>query len=369
MKVCGIIAEFNPFHKGHEYIISAARSLGADAVVVVMAGNITQRCEVACAEKHLRAKAAVCGGADLVIELPVRYAIGSAEKFATGAVSLLKSLEIIDFIVFGSECGDTIKLQSCADLIDSIDPAELKEALKSGESFAKVRSRLSGVDLVGSPNDILGVEYIRASNKLGAGFSPVAVQRTDSYLASASEIRKKIMNSDFSDLPEYSGMLLKEAFESGEAPASNETVERVILGFIRNCTQDMLQDVYGVNGNEGFPARILNAVSAVSLEDLYDQIKTKRYTMSAVKRAIMSAYLGIRNSDELPRYAHILAFSKLGQILIKNISEHFTCTHNLARIRNDFPDFCREECKATDLFALATPRILPGRMEFTAKNY
>ena len=145
MKVVGLIAEYNPFHKGHQYHIEQAKMLtGADCAVVVMSGDFVQRGEPAIMPKHLRAKSALHCGADLVIELPVSYATGSAEQFAFGAVSILEKLGVIDSICFGSECGDLETLSDIANILSNESEEYktiLQKYLRSGDSFPLAREK------------------------------------------------------------------------------------------------------------------------------------------------------------------------------------------------------------------------------------
>lgn len=366
ISVAGIVAEYNPFHSGHEYHIGETKKR-CGAVVAVMSGNFVQRCEPAVCDKTARAKMAVAGGADLVIGLPVRYALGSAEKFAYGAVSLLSSLGFVDVISFGSECGDIGKLREAAARIDAITPDDYRQAMKKGRTFAGARSDLSGLGQSG-PNDILATEYIRALKRLGSDIEPFAVKRTDSYLESASDIRERIMNGDLSSLPASTSDILRREMSCCRAPGNIQNIERILLGFIRNADPSDFRDIYGVNEKEGFEGRILSSVPASSLEELYSMIKTKRYTMATVKRAVISAYLRIKNRPLCPvPYVHVLAFSETGREMIKQIPENVTVVSNLSKIKDVFPDFADEERRATDLFFLSTPEIGPGFSEYTRK--
>ena len=185
MKTIGIIAEFNPFHNGHKYLIDKCRKdLHADRVVVVMSGDYVQRGAPAIIDKFTRAKCAVNLGADLVIELPIYYSLGSAEYFAKGAVSILSGLGCIDYLCFGSEFPDVNKLYEISDIISNEPPVYkdvLSTGLKDGLSFPAARAKALNEqlkntskgydqaeyeDLLSSPNTILGIEYLRALNTL-----------------------------------------------------------------------------------------------------------------------------------------------------------------------------------------------------------
>ena len=189
MKVVGLITEYNPFHNGHLYhITEAKRVTGADTVVVVMSGDYVQRGVPAVMPKRLRAEMALRCGASAVFELPVCYATGSAEYFAVGAVSFLDRLGVVDCLCFGSECGDLELLSRAADILCR-EPREYREllrsALKKGSSFPSAResamleyTRDAGfASLLGEPNNILGIEYLKALKKLNSPITPFTIRR------------------------------------------------------------------------------------------------------------------------------------------------------------------------------------------------
>ena len=192
MKIVGLIAEYNPFHNGHLYHIRKAKEItGADAVLVIMSGNYVQRGTPAIMPKHLRAQVALESGVAAVFELPVCYATGSAEYFATGAVSLLNHLGCVDALCFGSECGDYALLERIAGILTE-EPEDytfyLKEALRKGLSFPRARQQAlssylkdENVDQVlDEPNNILGIEYIKALYQTGSLIKGYTIQRKES---------------------------------------------------------------------------------------------------------------------------------------------------------------------------------------------
>ena len=173
MKIAGIIAEYDPFHNGHAYQIKQTKAAGAEAVVAVLGGDFTQRGEPAFCPKELRAKAALRCGADLILELPLPYAIGSAERFAFGGVSLLAALRCIDLLSFGSESGDREGIWAVSEVLSSPEYAEtLKSCLAGGISMAAAREEAvrrilpEKADLLKNPNDSLGAEYCKWVRKL-----------------------------------------------------------------------------------------------------------------------------------------------------------------------------------------------------------
>lgn len=366
ISVAGIVAEYNPFHYGHLHHINETKKQ-CDAVVAVMSGNFVQRCEPAVCDKYARAQCAVSGGADLVIALPARYSLGSAEKFAYGAVSVLDSLGFVDLLSFGSESGDINGIIESAEKIDRISPDEYKNASSRGKGFARIRSEITGEDQHG-PNDVLAIEYVRALTKLNSTIKPFCIRRTDRYIESATSIREKIKKGDFSSLPDFSAEMMKREINAKRAPADINNIERLILGFIRNAPASAFENIYGVNTKEGMDRRILAAAKASSLDELYSLIKTKQLTASAVRRAVISSYLRFQNEPYTPvPFVHILAFSETGRKMIKAIPENIPVISNMSKIKDLYPDYADEERRATDLFYLSTPSAGEGYSEFTRK--
>lgn len=216
MKTVGIVAEYNPFHSGHEYQISyAKKTLGADYCIVVMSGPFTQRGLPAIFDKYTRAESAIKCGADLVLELPAVYATASAEIFAEGAVKILQATGIVDTVLFGCETPDMSKIEKAADILLA-EPVSyvdvLKESLANGESFPKARAlALASQGITGiaeDPNNILAIEYVKAIKKYNYTLTPVGMQRLgagyhdldlNGVHASASGIREHIFSSSNTD--------------------------------------------------------------------------------------------------------------------------------------------------------------------------
>ena len=207
MSVFGIVSEFNPFHLGHEYLIRSARDMGAESVVCVMSGNATQRGELAITDKYTRAEAALCGGADLVLELPFPWSSASAESFAFAGISVLSSF--CDTVIFGSECGDIELLRRVAEFTSSPEFKERYTALltngeQSAAAYAALVGEVSSTAL--SSNDLLGVEYIKAAKTLGVDLNFVTVKREGSAYRSA-----EMSSGDFD-----SAMAIRAAISNGD---------------------------------------------------------------------------------------------------------------------------------------------------------
>ena len=219
MKTVGIIAEFNPFHKGHEYLIrTLKKETGSDYAVIVMSGDYTQRGAPAIFDKYTRTKMALLSGADLVLELPLYYSTSSAEFFAGGAISLLNGLSCIDYLGFGSESGDTSSMRQIASVLAD-EPSEfadaIKENLKSGMNYAAARSAAlssyldTDASLIANPNDILGTEYIKALliqnspiapvtiKRIGASYNDDTLSEDSNIFSSARAIRLALEDNDF----------------------------------------------------------------------------------------------------------------------------------------------------------------------------
>ncbi len=336
MKVAAIICEYNPFHNGHKFHIEETRrKTGVDAVVAIMSGNFVQRGDVAVFPKNLRAQAAINGGADLVLELPVPFATGSAEFFAQGAVRILDALGFVDYLSFGAECSNSEKLLELADLFAN-EPPEFANLIKlyskDGLSFPSARAKAAtefaiadAGEILSSPNNILGIEYCKALLKLNSKIKPCIIERTgaghdteDTHgsIASASFIRKLLTDSDicsaFSFMPEFAEEIFKN-----EPLHSIKAIENAILCELIKTPVHKLQAISDVT--EGLENRIKDAVlCANNLDELIGLVKTKRYTHSRVRRIILSSFLGITDNDRKspPRYIKILNHNETGQKLI-----------------------------------------------------
>ncbi len=287
MTVVGIIAEYNPFHAGHAlHIRETRRRLGDCAVVAVMSGNFVQRGECAVFDKWTRARTALEGGADLVLELPTVWAASSAERFAQGAVDLLEAAGVVTHLSFGSECGDVDRLQRVAACLDGPRyPDALRRFLDAGLPFAACRQAAVGellrpelADLLSGPNNNLGIEYIRALNAVKSEIQPVTVPR-----AGAAH--------DGGGHPAYpSASFLRERLLAGDLPAENPAClgygERGALAVLRTMGEEDFAAL--PDCGEGLSHRIYQAVRrGRTLEEIYDLAKTKRYAHSRIRRAVL----------------------------------------------------------------------------------
>lgn len=391
MNITGIITEYNPFHYGHAYQIEKARENGATHIVVCMSGNFTQRGDISYFNKFTKAKAATLNGADLVLELPTPYALSTADRFAFGAVSILNNLGCVDNLHFGSECGDIDIIKKMAKIIDSPTISQLTaEYLKSGISFPKARQEaiINEYPEVSrhflTPNNTLGTEYVKWLNRFNSNIKPQTIkrhktvhdsQKTSGTFASAAYIRSLLnerSDESFLYIPKSATQLFKNDIVKGYIP-KKANVDVAILSKMRTITRSELLDIADVS--EGLENRILtSAARAVSFEQLADLIKTKRYTMSRIRRIILSAFLGIPKwmQSAEPPYIRVLTFNKRGQEILKiaKKTSSLYVSSSLSNIRTNCPKalpYILTETTATDLYSLCTESIQPCSSDFVYK--
>ena len=312
-KIIGIVAEYNPFHTGHAWQIRKAREMVGEesTVIAVMSGDFVQRGEWAIQPKAMRAVSACRGGADAVFELPLPWCLSSAEGFARGAVALLLSLGIT-YLSFGSESADLGKLSATASRISAPDfEEEVKACLRAHPNltYPQARASVLGEDAVISANDLLAVEYLIALK--GTGVTPLPVKRIgsghdeagESVCPSASELRSRILSGSIEC-----------------AHVSPDIMETACLSRLRFLNRDDFLSL--PDCEDGLGVRIWNAVrESSSLQQIYDLAKTRRYTHSRVRRAVMCAVLGIRSGDNTgaPPYARLLAVNGRGREFLASV--------------------------------------------------
>lgn len=384
MCTIGIVAEFDPFHRGHAYLVQEARRLCGEesTVVAAMSGDFTQRGGCASFDRHTRAELALRGGVDLVVELPLPWAISSAEAFALGGIRALLAAGV-DTLAFGSECGEAARLERVAKALESAEyPQKLRTALTSGCSFAAARQKAL-TELVGEdaavlehPNDLLGVSYLAAARKLGANLKAVAIGRkgaahnaaqVEDGIASASAIRSLLLRGEtetaFALLPESSGDLLRREMAAGNGPADLKWNERAVLTRLRLMTPEdflCLPDC-----SEGLENRLYRAAQqACSLEEFYALARSKRYPHARIRRLALWAYLGLEASDRpdsLP-YLRVLGMNEKGQALLHREKkrcpvEVLTKPAAVKKLDNAARRLFALEVRAADLRRLCLPEL------------
>ncbi len=377
MRTVGIIAEYDPFHNGHAYHIQKTRELcAADGIVCVMSGDYVQRGGIAVTDKFERTAAALKNGADLVIELPAAYALGSAERFARRGVGLLDMLGCTDMLSFGSESGDAELLCAAAAAAENADKEKLSEYMSKGLSYPSALTKaLSGSDermltALASPNDILGIEYIRAIKRSNSRIKPFAVKRNGARhgekgggtFRSAGEIREML-----SEGLDVSGFL---PYNIGET-TDIKRLEVAVLAKLRTLTAEDFAKLPDIsNGAEN---RIYRAVrESASLEELYASIKSKRCTLSWVKRTVMCAFIGItrKSAEEPPAYIRVLGMNGRGREILAASSCSVPIDTSLFALSEKSPAAARQatlQSAARDIYALAFSRKRPCGGDLTAK--
>lgn len=343
MKIIGVIAEYNPFHRGHAFHLSSARSLtGADYVIVVMSGNYVQRGVPAMFDKYTRAEAALKNGADLVLELPLSTATGSAEYFAYGAVSLLEAAGIVTDLCFGSECGELSLLLAPAGILACEPEAYqniLKQYLKDGEPYPKARmlalhqyDKSIPVRLLSEPNNLLGMEYLKALKKSGSSIQPHTISRAGAGYhgqeidakqpASASGIRSALLQEHghftadiLAQLPSAEAY----AYYKDKLPVTENAFSLLLLEKLRRIQGEPLEQYFDVT--EELSNRIWNCLDAfASYSQFTDLLKTRNLTRTAVSRALLHILLNIR-AYEPAKALRVLGFRRDASDLLKLLSE------------------------------------------------
>lgn len=346
--VLGIVSEYNPFHNGHLYHLNYSKDLTKAAfTIAVMSGSFTQRGDTALINKWTRTEMALKAGIDLVIELPTVYATSSAENFAEGAIKILNSLGIVDYISFGSEIGEINPLNDVAEILYK-EPKEfsslITKQLKSGLSYPKARelalSMFFGTsrkytEILENPNNILAIEYLKALKKFKSPIEPITVKRDYSDynskqvrngIASSTAIRTMIENKKNIHyvVPFETYELLEEEQKLGHIVPNLFVFEKQILYILRKMT---LQEIAALpDVTEGLEYRIKEAANVcTTLESLITYIKTKRYTLTRIQRVLIHALLGITEKDvnaskRVRPYIRVLGFNKHGKRIISAIA-------------------------------------------------
>lgn len=385
MRTVGLIVEYNPLHNGHLHHFREARAAtGADAAICVMSGHFLQRGEPAIIGKWARAEAALSMGADLVIELPVRYSSAPAEWFAYGAVCLLDRTRVVDTLCFGSESGDLYALSRLAREL-AREPESfrllLKQELKSGKSYpsayeAACRKLFGETADFGKPNNNLGFHYLIALHRLSSRIVPFTIPRikadyhqtsiSDGRIASATAIRKLILgggpDAAKGYVPDYVLDILRREFGEGRGPVTWESFAGLLL--YRLSTADAGKLALCDEVDEGLENRILSALSAMrdgpfSVERLIGELKTKRYTRTKLQRMLARILLEQPKTayersvmEQGPGFIRVLGFNARGRELLKRIKRESPLPV-ITRVGQREAALLEEELKATAVYALA----------------
>ncbi len=383
MKICAIISEFNPFHNGHKYLVDKATDLGYTHKIAIMSGNFVQRGEPAIISKSARTQAALKNGINLVIEIPSVWAISTSERYARAGVTIADSLGCVESLVFGSESGNLESLREIAGILDTSDFSNfLKNFSETGITFAKAREKavqkiLKNLDTslyMQNANDNLAIEYIRNLNKINSKITPISVKRTKGEdIISASEIRDLIYcGSDFENyLPKNCEEIIHNEIKNNLAPANTKNAEKIILYKLKSLSKDAFKSLPDVS--EGLENRFIKFVNnSENFEKFLPEIKTKRYTMSRIKRIIMAATLDIKNEAQIQDvpYIRILGADEKGIEILKKskkfslpVITKYSETKNLSKFG---AKIFEKECFCTSIYGLFLKNVknLPPEQQF-----
>lgn len=426
MLILGIIAEYNPFHNGHYYLLRKSKKIsGADFTLAVMGGNFLQRGEPAFWNKWVRTKMALSAGIDLVIELPFVFASQDAHGFAQAGIKILNSLGIVDYISFGCENDNLEIFSKLANLIrknPSFFKKILKEELKKGSSFPKIRERAilsfyqryqqdsSEISLneissvLSNPNNILALEYMVSLQSLKSTIAVLPVKRIGSdfsqeeyegRFSSATAIRKLVSQYYYSQdrhflkelkttLPLSTFRIILEQFKEKINPIVFSNFEQTILNKIRSISIPDLKKINGVQ--EGLENRIKKAaISAGSIEDLIAAIKSKRFTRTRIQRIIIHSLFDLTKTEVQkfnkmgPLYCRVLGMSENGKKILHKAKSNSKLplvlklknfyNHNKRSGNNLVLKMLNYDILATDLYVLAYKKseLRTGGKDFT--NY
>lgn len=392
MRIAGIIAEYDPFHNGHKAHIDSVRADGATHIAAVISGSFTQRGEPALLTKFDRAQMALACGADLVLENPLPFAMAPAERFALGGVSILHALGCVYTLSFGSECGDTAALQALAALIDTPPYAQaLKDALATGIPYAAARQKAAEVckannlaTLLTSPNNTLGLEYVRAAAKTGADFRFHTLKRVGAAhnadeitetIASASHLRGLIREGRVAEaaacMPTASADILTAAVAAGHVATHADVLEHALLARLRTMELDDFAALPYIS--EGLEHRLYQVShTAASYTELLETVKTRRYPAARLRRVLWAALLDLPSEETYPTpsYIRVLAMNERGREILSAAAPTLPILTRSAQVRElsaEAQKLFALECRATDLHVLALASPLPCGTDHTNK--
>jgi len=400
--VLGIIAEYNPFHNGHLYHLEKSKKLtGCDYTIAIMSGNFTQRGSTSIIDKWEKTKMALSNGIDLVIELPTLYSISSGENFADGAIKILNSLNIVDYLSFGTEVQDINILNKIAEILYK-EPNEYKSILaaelKKGISFPKARENAlfvySGnseeyLNILSCPNNILGIEYLKALKKYESSIKPICIPRFESEhnsysfssnIASSTAIRNFVKNKNFDTIknliPIDTYNILMNNLKNGYIVPDLSIFEKEIIYVLRKLSIDEIANLPDVS--EGLEFNIKNAANSCNtLYELISLIKSKRYTQTRIQRILLYALLGVTKNDmriakNTVPYVRVLGFNSNGKNIISEISKKNTNLKIITSVKKfvdnntnrNMENLLNKDILSTNIYTIAFSNISEGNLDF-----
>lgn len=381
MRTAGVICECNPLHEGHRYLLRRAKESGAEAVICVMSGDFVQRGEAAILDARTRAEILREGGADAIFELPFPFCSSGAEFFARAGVNVLARLGASE-LWFGSECGSIDRLDRLAVIARSEDfqaayAASVRSENGTAARYVSLLQSMEGSDAPISPNDLLGIAYLRALKEGNFAMRPVTLKRVGSGYAeetvrsdqypSATALRALLKTGDTGTAKQYLTdtcyRLLNESIERGDAPAALENAERLILGYFRLHPKSYFENIAELSG--GLGARLCEAAKkSADLEEMLSLAATKKYPRARLQRGILFALTGITPEDlrTSPAYTRLLAANETGHRFLASIRK--TAQIPIVTRSADYPKIPeaihqRElEQKAERLYDLCRPSMM-----------
>lgn len=406
--VLGIIAEYNPFTNGHLYhLMESKKKTGCEHSIAVISGNFTQRGSTSIINKWEKTKMAISNGIDLVIELPTIYATSSAENFAEGSIKILNSLGIVDYISFGAETQNIDILKNIAEILLD-EPLEYKnmlsDNLKKGISFPKAResailSYFENKDeyknILSRPNNILGIEYLKALRKYDSKIVPVVVKRFISEhnsleinenfdtasIASSTAVRELIRKQDFEKIkkmiPINSFKIIEKNLKNGCIVQNLDDFKNEILYRLQIMSIDEIAEISDVN--EGLEYLIKNSLNKSSnFEEFINLLKSKRYTYTRIQRVLLHILLEITKQDleisnKTESYVRVLGFNEKGKMLISKIREKNPDLKIITSVKqfekdnknNNLKTMLEKDILATNVYTLGYKNKFQNNLDYT----
>lgn len=379
MKATGIIVEYNPLHYGHVHHIQETKKLTKpDCLIAVMSSSFTQRGEPTIVDKFTRAEMAIKAGVDLVIELPFVLTVQNADRFAYSSIDVLNKLFVSD-IVFGSEQGDIQSLESIIDVMETKEYLSLVDHhLKNGHSFPTANQlafdSLSNQKGTNLPNNILGLQYIKSLREINPSIQLSTIQRVSSgyyddidqtkQIQSATSIRKEWVQKQSIEkyVPSYVAALLKN-----RKPITYNLFTEQFKYLINSSGKDKLSQLF--NMREGFENRILKTHQFENTDDLIEQLITRRYTYSAIKR--MLAHLICQTPSSLitgfeSPYIRVLGMNKIGKDYLSTIKKKVTVPI-VTNVKENIHPYLDFELKVSKIVSLVSDKDI-FKEEFNPRN-
>lgn len=383
MQATGIVAEYNPFHNGHQYHINQTHAIQpTDGTIAVMSGNFTQRGEAAVFDKWTRTEMALRSGIDLVLELPTAFSVRSAGYFAAGAVQTLAATGVVRYLSCGVESQQATELEQLAAFLSN-ESAEyrtvLQQILQEGLSYPAARQKalaqlnIAGADQLEHPNNILALHYLQTIQQNHLDLTPIFVSRKGSYhsdalpssiqnFASASAVRKLLHeeNSLWQEhVPEAVRQIIHQKMQQGYLPMHNDNFAQILFTLLRRSTPEHLAEILEMN--EGLENRIYTAAHQVdTLDELCMAIKSKRYPYTRVQRTLIHLLLNMTRQMNWtePYYIRVLGFNSTGQKLLKEMKKkaQLPVLIRPARQRSLLQEQAQQmlalDCRATNIYMM-----------------